>query len=63
MSLLPPVRIGLLGLGTVGGGTLAVLRRNATLIAARAGRRIEVVCDSNTVMTIHQPHSTATALN
>jgi homoserine dehydrogenase len=46
MSLLPPVRIGLLGLGTVGGGTLAVLRRNATLIAARAGRRIEVVCAS-----------------
>jgi homoserine dehydrogenase len=34
--------VGLLGLGTVGGGTLAVLLRNADLIAARAGRRIEV---------------------
>ncbi|MSQ68465.1 MAG: homoserine dehydrogenase [Gammaproteobacteria bacterium] len=43
---MPPVRIGLLGLGTVGGGTLTVLRRNAALIAARAGRRIEVVCAS-----------------
>ena len=32
----------LLGLGTVGAGTYAVLRRNAALIAARAGRRIEV---------------------
>ena len=28
----------------MGGGTLTVLRRNAALIAARAGRRIEVVC-------------------
>lgn len=37
-----PLRVGLLGLGTVGGGTLAVLLRNAELIAARAGRRIEV---------------------
>jgi homoserine dehydrogenase len=37
-----PLRIGLLGLGTVGGGTFAVLQRNADLIAARAGRRIEV---------------------
>ncbi len=46
MSTLPPIRIGLLGLGTVGGGTLTVLRRNAALIAARAGRRIEVVCAS-----------------
>jgi homoserine dehydrogenase len=37
-----PLRVGLLGLGTVGGGTFAVLQRNAALIAARAGRRIEV---------------------
>jgi homoserine dehydrogenase len=37
-----PLRVGLLGLGTVGGGTLAVLLRNAELIAARAGRSIEV---------------------
>jgi homoserine dehydrogenase len=46
MANLPPVKIGLLGLGTVGGGTVTVLRRNASLIAARAGRRIEVACAS-----------------
>jgi len=37
-----PVKVGLLGLGTVGGGTLAVLRRNAQEIARRAGRDITV---------------------
>jgi homoserine dehydrogenase len=40
---LQPVKIGLLGLGTVGGGTLGVLRRNAGEIARRAGRGIVVV--------------------
>ena len=38
-----PVRVGLLGLGTVGGGTFNVLRRNAEEIARRAGRGIEIV--------------------
>ena len=38
-----PVKVGLLGLGTVGGGTLNVLVRNATEIARRAGREIIVV--------------------
>jgi homoserine dehydrogenase len=42
MSELTPVKIGLLGLGTVGGGTVTVLRRNAMLISSRAGRRLEV---------------------
>lgn len=37
-----PVKVGLLGLGTVGGGTLNVLVRNATEIARRAGREIVV---------------------
>jgi len=37
-----PVRIGLLGLGTVGGGTYTVLQRNAEEIARRAGRDILV---------------------
>ncbi|MGD1065585.1 MAG: homoserine dehydrogenase [Vulcanimicrobiaceae bacterium] len=37
-----PVRIGLLGAGTVGGGTYHVLERNREEIARRAGRRIEV---------------------
>ena len=38
-----PIKVGLLGLGTVGGGTLTVLRRNATEISRRAGREIVVV--------------------
>ena len=42
MPELAPVKVGLLGLGTVGGGTLTVLQRNAGLIASRAGRRIEI---------------------
>ena len=37
-----PVKVGLLGLGTVGGGTLNVLVRNAAEIARRAGRDIVV---------------------
>ena len=43
---LPPVRVGVLGLGTVGCGTLNVLRRNAGEITRRAGRSIEVVAAS-----------------
>ena len=38
-----PVKIGLLGLGTVGGGTVTVLTRNAREIARRAGRDIQIV--------------------
>lgn len=38
-----PIRIGLLGLGTAGGGTYAILKRNRDEIARRAGREIEVV--------------------
>lgn len=38
-----PVKVGLLGIGTVGGGTVRVLKRNAQEIARRAGRGIEVV--------------------
>ncbi len=38
-----PVKVGLLGLGTVGGGTVNVLKRNAEEIARRAGRGIEIV--------------------
>lgn len=38
-----PVKVGLLGLGTVGGGTVNVLRRNAEEITRRAGRGIQVV--------------------
>ncbi len=37
-----PVKIGILGLGTVGGGTVNVLTRNAEEIARRAGREIQI---------------------
>lgn len=37
-----PVNVGLLGLGTVGGGTFNVLQRNASEIARRAGRGIRI---------------------
>jgi len=37
-----PVNVGLLGLGTVGGGTVSVLTRNATEITRRAGRGIVI---------------------
>jgi len=37
-----PVKIGLLGLGTVGGGTVNVLTRNGEEIARRAGRGIRI---------------------
>lgn len=38
-----PIRVGLLGIGTVGGGTFNVLRRNQEEIRRRAGRAIDVV--------------------
>ncbi|MDR0674264.1 MAG: homoserine dehydrogenase [Zoogloeaceae bacterium] len=44
-----PVNVGLLGIGTVGGGVHAVLARNAEEISRRAGRpiRIAIVADKN----------------
>ena len=38
-----PLRVGMIGIGTVGAGTFRVLARNQALIAGRAGRGIEVV--------------------
>ncbi|AHK78978.1 homoserine dehydrogenase [Ectothiorhodospira haloalkaliphila] len=38
-----PVKVGLLGLGTVGSGTVRVLKRNSDEITRRAGRGIELV--------------------
>ncbi len=38
-----PVRVGILGLGTVGSGTFNVLKRNQKEILGRAGREIKVV--------------------
>ena len=37
-----PIQVGLLGIGTVGSGTFAVLRRNQAEIRRRAGRGIEI---------------------
>ena len=37
-----PIQVGLLGIGTVGGGTFAVLRRNQEEIMRRAGRGIQI---------------------
>ena len=44
-----PINVGLIGIGTVGGGTWNVLNRNAEEITRRAGRpiRITVVADKN----------------
>ncbi len=38
-----PVNVGLLGLGTVGGGTFNVLKRNSEEITRRAGRGIRII--------------------
>jgi homoserine dehydrogenase len=65
--MLNPVKIGLLGLGTVGGGTVNVLRRNAKEIARRAGRGIQIthasvrdvkkarLCDTQGILLTDQP--------
>ncbi|MEE8150716.1 MAG: homoserine dehydrogenase, partial [Nitrosomonadaceae bacterium] len=37
-----PINVGLLGIGTVGGGTFAVLKRNQEEITRRAGRGIVI---------------------
>ncbi|MDD3528959.1 MAG: homoserine dehydrogenase [Gallionellaceae bacterium] len=44
-----PINVGLLGIGTVGGGTWTVLKRNAEEITRRAGRPIRIthVADRN----------------
>ncbi len=41
-----PLRIAIAGLGTVGAGVIRLLDTNGALIAARAGRPIEVVAVS-----------------
>ncbi|NSL93623.1 homoserine dehydrogenase [Acetobacter syzygii] len=41
-----PLRLGIAGLGTVGAGVIRLLRANADLLSARAGRPLEVVAVS-----------------
>ncbi|MDO8413535.1 MAG: homoserine dehydrogenase [Gallionellaceae bacterium] len=55
-----PINVGLLGIGTVGGGTFTVLQRNAEEIARRAGRsiRITVVADKDTARAKELTHDT-----
>lgn len=62
-----PVKVGVLGLGTVGGGTVNVLKRNAAEIARRAGREIiitratakdldkERICDTQGIILTVDP--------
>lgn len=62
------VKVGLLGLGTVGCATVEVLQRNADEIARRAGRRIQVVsaalrdlgksrpCDTRSIRVTTDPY-------
>jgi homoserine dehydrogenase len=40
--MMKPIKVGLLGIGTVGGGTYRVLLRNQQEIIRRAGRGIEI---------------------
>ena len=48
-SKMKPIQVGLLGIGTVGGGVFTVLQRNQEEIERRAGRGIEIntVADLN----------------
>ncbi len=50
-----PVKIGILGLGTVGCGTVNVLSRNAEEITRRAGRQIRIVQASARDLTKKRP--------
>lgn len=43
METMKPINVGLLGIGTVGGGTFTVLTRNQEEITRRAGRPIRIV--------------------
>jgi homoserine dehydrogenase len=52
-----PINVGLLGLGTVGAGTIEVLRRNGEEISRRAGREIRITHASARDITKPRPVS------
>ena len=52
-----PIRVGLLGLGTVGSGTIEVLRRNREEISRRAGRDIVIKAASARDLNKQRPVS------
>ena len=54
-----PVKIGILGLGTVGCGTVTVLARNREEIARRAGREIKIIQASARDLKKKRPCATA----
>ena len=54
-----PVKVGLLGLGTVGGGTAGVLQRNAAEIQRRAGRGIEIAIAAARDINKERPFDTS----
>lgn len=56
--MLNPVKVGILGLGTVGGGTVSVLQRNAEEIERRAGRGIVVSHACAKELNRNLPYST-----
>lgn len=41
-----PLRLGIAGLGTVGAGLVGIVQRNGAMLAARAGRTVEIVAVS-----------------
>ncbi len=45
-TALPPLRLGIAGLGTVGTGTVKIIKKHADLLALRAGRAIEITAVS-----------------
>ena len=75
MSVLEPVKVGVLGLGTVGSGTANILMRNADEIARRAGRGIQITiasmrdtkksraCDTSSIMLTKDSNKVVTDPN
>lgn len=70
--MLEPVKVGVLGLGTVGCGTANILSRNADEIARRAGRGIQITiasvrntknqraCDTSAITLTEDPNKVVT---